>query len=227
MSAGQRLSSVRIIPVLVVLLLAACAPRGVERSRVEVEPPPAPEDRERLIVEELNELRTNPAEYATRIEQMLPYYSGDVLKSPGQQAIRTVEGRAAAEEAIAALRAAQPAPPLEVSSGLTTAARDHVRDIGPKGLMTHEGTGGMTSPSDRVARYASQWNYIGENISFGPDRPRDVITGLLIDDNVPDRGHRKILLDPRYRYVGVACGHHAVYRTMCVLDFAGEYRDRT
>ena len=48
----------------------------------------------------------------------------------------------------------------------------------------------------------------------------------LIDDGVANRGHRKSLLDPRWRYVGIACGLHARYRTVCVMDFASSYKAR-
>jgi uncharacterized protein YkwD len=48
---------------------------------------------------------------------------------------------------------------------------------------------------------------------------------LLVDDGVSDRGHRRNLLDPRWHYVGVACGSHYRYQTMCVLDFAVQFQD--
>jgi uncharacterized protein YkwD len=210
------------------LLLAGCAPNdNPNRSRGAADPPTSPEQREALVFRELNELRANPAAYAARIEARLPFYTGNVLQVPGSPAIQTVEGRKAAEEAIAALRSAEAVEPVELSPGLALAAHDHVRDIGPKGLVAHEGSGGTTTPEQRVARYAKRYNYVGENISFGPERPRDVIMDLLIDDNVPDRGHRATLLNPRFRFAGVACGHHAVYRMMCVIDFTGEYVERS
>ena len=43
---------------------------------------------------------------------------------------------------------------------------------------------------------------------------------LIIDDGVPDRGHRRILFSPAYTQVGVGCGPHPEWRRMCVLDFA-------
>ena len=47
----------------------------------------------------------------------------------------------------------------------------------------------------------------------------------LVDYGVEDRGHRQNLLNPAWRYVGIACGPHTVYGTMCVMDFAASYRD--
>jgi hypothetical protein len=57
-------------------------------------------------------------------------------------------------------------------------------------------------------------------ISFGPEQPPAVVIDLVVDDGVPDRGHRKILLDDRLRFAGAACGPHTIYRTMCVIDLA-------
>ena len=208
-------------------MLASCGSHTPEKARVESGQPVLPSEREPLILKELNELRANPAAYAAHIESRLPYYEDNILHLPGQQPIRTTEGRAAAQEAIAALKRTPPLPRLEPAYGLATAASDHARDIGPKGLVSHEGSGGTTTLEQRIARYATQYNYLGENISFGPEQPRDVVLDLLIDDNVPGRGHRKLLLDPKFRHVGIACGNHAIYRTMCVIDLAGEYVDKT
>jgi uncharacterized protein YkwD len=52
------------------------------------------------------------------------------------------------------------------------------------------------------------------------------VQGLLIDDGVADRGHRRNLLDPAVRVAGIACGRHAAYGTMCVIDLAGGYAER-
>jgi uncharacterized protein YkwD len=53
-----------------------------------------------------------------------------------------------------------------------------------------------------------------------------VVIGLLVDDGVPSRGHRHNILSADARFAGVGCGHHTEYGTMCVIDFAGGYRER-
>ena len=59
----------------------------------------------------------------------------------------------------------------------------------------------------------------GEAIQYGFADAREIVIFLLVDDGVPDRGHRKVLLDPGYHYVGVGVGAHAKFEKMCVLDF--------
>jgi uncharacterized protein YkwD len=71
-----------------------------------------------------------------------------------------------------------------------------------------------------------QWTgSIGENISYGPDDGLEVVLQLIIDDGVPDRGHRANIFSPDFRLAGVACGPHPTFRTVCVIDFAGGTRE--
>ena len=66
---------------------------------------------------------------------------------------------------------------------------------------------------------------MAENIGFGDPPGRNMVTILLVDDGVPDRGHRKKMLSGRYTQVGIACGPHKVYRYMCVIDFAERFEE--
>jgi uncharacterized protein YkwD len=170
-----------------------------------------------LLLDEVNAMRANPAAYAANLEQRLPFYKGKILRMPKRTPLQTNEGASAVKEAIRALRSAKPLPELAELPALNKAAQDHVREIGPKGLVRHESLDGK-GPADRVRRYTKSSVAVGEVISFGPEQPRDVVIDLLVDDGVRDRGHRKLLLDGRFRYGGSACGPHAVYRHMCVVD---------
>ena len=89
---------------------------------------------------------------------------------------------------------------------------------GRTGEVAHIGADG-SSPSDRMRRQG-RWTATGEAIAYGPDRAGEVILQLIVDDGVPDRGHRRILFNPAYTLVGAACAPHPVWRTVCVLDFA-------
>jgi uncharacterized protein YkwD len=53
-----------------------------------------------------------------------------------------------------------------------------------------------------------------------------VVIQLLVDDGVPDRGHRDNILVPDWGAAGVACGPHLRYQQVCVMDYAVKYVER-
>jgi uncharacterized protein YkwD len=177
------------------------------------------------IHHETNLVRRNPAAYARHLEALLPRFEGKVLQRPGRLMLRTEEGPAAVREAIAALRAQKPLPALRWSKGLAGAAADHVRDQGPIGGLEHRGTDG-SNPARRAERRGRWVAAIAENIAYGDNPARQVVVQLVVDDGVPDRGHRHNILDPRWRVEGVACGPHRDYRQICVMDYAVRYEER-
>ena len=113
--------------------------------------------------------------------------------------------------------------PVVLSDGLCHAAADHVLDTGGIGITSHTGTDGATF-TKRIARYGTWTGGASEVIDDGARDAAEVILDLLIDDGVANRGHRKSVLDPRWHYVGIACGLHFVLRTMCVIDFVAAYK---
>jgi uncharacterized protein YkwD len=177
-------------------------------------------------VDELNRVRTNPSGYAAALERDLQYYRGNLFRRPGDDAaLETREGTSAVVEAIRVLRQTPPMSSLRLSGPISEAAEDHVRDQAPRGLMNHRGTDGSMA-WDRVSRYGDWKKKISENMTFGPMTAHDVVAALLIDDGIADRGHRKNVLDPDVRLVGVACGTHKTYRVMCDMVQAGGFVDK-
>jgi len=179
------------------------------------------------VVQELNRVRTDPVGYATHLEALIGAFDGKVLSTP-QGRLATDEGAAAVREAVRVLRATAPMAPLARSPGLSAAARDLARDQGASGATGHVGQDG-SSTSDRVSRYGRWDGKLSENVSYSAYEgvtARDVVIQLLIDDGVADRGHRVNMLDPAIRLVGVACGPHARYAMVCVMDHAQRYEER-
>lgn len=179
---------------------------------------------EDAIVEEHNLARQEPKVYAAHLEALRRQFDGRLLRFSGEPSILTQEGVAAVDEAIDYLKKADPLPALISSDGMSKAAADHVRDQGPKGATGHEGSDG-SKPWDRVGRYGTWDVVVGENLSYGPDRARRVVMGLIIDDGVPDRGHRTNIFSDEFRFIGVACGSHRTFRTMCTIDYAADFRE--
>ncbi len=177
---------------------------------------------EDAIVEEHNLARQNPKAYVQHLAILGRRFEGKMIHFPGEPSVITQEGVKAVTEAIQYLLDVNPLPPLTASKGISRAAEDHVLDQGPRGATGHDGSDG-SKPWDRVARYGKWDVVVGENISYGPDQARRVVMGLIIDDGVPDRGHRHNIFSPEFRFIGVACGPHFTFRTMCTIDYAADF----
>lgn len=156
---------------------------------------------EREVLHLTNEARTRPAAYVDRLQRR-----GDTPK---------------VREAVRALQATAPMAPLAWSPGLARAAADHVQDLGPRGARGHEGRDG-SDPRMRMDRHGTTSGYSGENISYGVPDAEGVVNQLLMS-----AGHRENILNPSYRFIGVAEGHHDEYRTMVVQTFAEGYEEES
>jgi uncharacterized protein YkwD len=180
---------------------------------------------EKQIVRELNKARSDPSQYARAfLAPQRKYYAGQKLIYPGEIPIRTREGIRAFDECYQVLLKTRPMGILTPKAGLARAARDHVLDQSKTGQIGHGGRDN-SDVSQRANRYG-RWNgRIGETIHYGHAAAGRIVSSLLIDDGVPSRGHRKIILDPLFRYAGVAFGPHPEFRTLCVIVFAAEYVD--
>jgi uncharacterized protein YkwD len=179
---------------------------------------------ERSVFEELNYARTRPRELAKHLQSMRPHFDGMLMKLPGRDvAVQTQEGVAALDEAIDYLNSAAPLPSFQrISAGMSRAARDHVRDSGRRGSIGHLGSDGSTLAS-RLDRHGEWRHSSGENINYFARNARDVVVQLIIDDGVPDRGHRTNIYKKDFNVVGIASGAHATHEFMVVVTFAGDF----
>jgi uncharacterized protein YkwD len=176
------------------------------------------------LVREMNLARENPALYASYVEELRSHFVGNQLVLPGGTIVRTKEGRRAIDDTIRFLRHVRPQSPLSLSPGMSRAAADHCLDqVG--GRRGHDGSD-RSSPGTRISRYGDWLGGWGENIAYGKTNARDIIMALIIDDGLPARKHRKNIFNPKFNIAGAAYGPHAVYRTVCSIDFAGGYVER-
>lgn len=182
-------------------------------------------DFEAELAATVNRMRRDPAWLAARLARLRRNYEGDYLNLPGVDApILTSEGTAAVDEAIATARRSKPRPELRLSPGLTRAARAHAVEIGGAGTLDHSGRDG-SEPYERMGRHGKVTGLSGENIGTGYGDGEVMALSLYIDDGVPGRGHRRNLLEGDFRVFGVGCARHGRYGNVCVLDFAGGFRE--
>jgi uncharacterized protein YkwD len=157
------------------------------------------------VLEELNLARTRPHEYAASLEARMRALSG-------------TDDRCVAEAA-AFLRRQHALEPLQSCQGLAMSAREHVAEQGATGETGHR-SGNGESPFSRMGRWGQWTGRAGENISYGYADARTIVMTLIVDQGVRDRGHRRNIFCRDFKVAGAACGPHARYGAMCVIDFA-------
>lgn len=180
---------------------------------------------ETKILHEINWARANPGLYASFLEAYLGGFDGKYCRMPDGTLLETKEGKAAVIMAIEFLKKTKPVATLQISPGLSWAAADHVKDHGPLGVVGHRGSSG-SSPAERAQRYGIWQKSIAEISTYGHKEPRQIVISFIVDDGVPDRGHRNDLFNPVFRVVGISFGPHSHYQCMCVVDLAAGFSER-
>jgi uncharacterized protein YkwD len=214
MSAHPNPQSTPTLKLLLIMLLLYCS----SQAALAQTGPSAQE-----ILNEVNLLRTQPDQYAEIVASERQYYHDMIYQKPGEIRIRVKEGVTALDEAVKFLHNQSAVGPLQLSHGLSLGANDHVQDQSKSGKTGHQGADG-TYVKDRINRYGIS-NGCGENLAYGPSTARDIVVQLVIDDGVPDRGHRTNFFTPEWSFFGSACGPHPNFRMMCAIAMAAHYSE--
>lgn len=171
------------------------------------------------VLAALNAARTDPSAYAGTLKTYRGYFKANIVVMPGNPVdYETVEGPVPVDEAINFLGGQPMLQALAPGDVLAAAAADHVAEQSVSGRTGHYSADG-SSPGDRVVKHGGG-ALVAEVIAYGAVDAADVIRQLIVDDGVPDRGHRGVIFTPHLRYAGVACGPHPEFKMMCVIDMA-------
>ncbi|WP_285010933.1 CAP domain-containing protein [Pedobacter faecalis] len=110
-------------------------------------------------------------------------------------------------------------PVLWPDEALSWVARQHAKDMNKYNYAEHKSRDGR-SAKDRISQMYPKKS-MGENLSFGFATGLGNACMLVLDKNVPDLGHRKLILDTGYKFnfVGVSIQPHKGYRYCAVMDF--------
>ncbi|MDR3669687.1 MAG: CAP domain-containing protein [Holophaga sp.] len=216
-SRTLRTTLIRSLAAAALAVTSLCAQQPVQASA------PRSTAEEQAVVREITKIRMFPREYAKYLRALGTRFEGTLWRLRDHIPIRTNEGRRAVLEAAEFLEQVKPIPGEVIfSEGLHVAAWEHVADQGPSGQTGHVGVSGSTF-GERIRRYGEPGSLIGEVINYGRETPRMTVIQLVIDDGVPDRGHRKNLFNPDFRTAGAAIGQHKGYGTMTVVDLADSF----
>ena len=155
---------------------------------------------EKQMVDEINLMRSNPEGY-------IPFVDAYVKKYEMQYSANDKEFKKAVEELKTELKQLEPLIQLEPNKILYNVARNHGLDNKRNNRLDHIGSD-KSDPFDRVRRSGlknsiDEKGYFApnENLVGGEDTPRESVVALLIDSGVSSRGHRRALLEPKWKYV--------------------------
>jgi hypothetical protein len=181
---------------------------------------------ERNVIQELNKVRSDPKRFAEEyLEELQTAFNGKLFTYPGQDPVKSQEGIGPLIECINVLKQTESMARLVPAEGLCKAAAELVTDQQKHGGIGHIARNGST-PQQRIERYG-EWDICSaEDITYGSFEARQIVIALLIDDGVLERSHRKNILNPCFRFAGVANGNHPSYLSLCVIDYAGDYKSK-
>jgi len=156
--------------------------------------------KEKQIFYILNLARMNPPLFASTAVKQFPGSIGDkgLVNHPDYISL------------LDTLKKLKPLPLLYPDSLCWVSAKCHATSSGESGYIGHE----RVSDLCEVASH-----YSGECCHYGYSDPFNIVLSLLVDEDVPSLGHRKILLLKGFTKLGVSLAPHKDYGTNAVLDF--------
>ncbi|MBS1631177.1 MAG: hypothetical protein JST10_01250, partial [Bacteroidetes bacterium] len=195
---------------------------------------------ERMMIYEINRLRSEPASYLAYILPLLQEQEDLVRRSgKGEKSysltFRTenINGTQKSyidttwffsdEEKLKALKSLanelksqRPLRILKPDHGIYTATRTHANDQNAhQWNLMHTGSDG-SQPKDRIKKFSPGMMSTGENIAgrFPKPTARDIVIQLLIDEGIPGYGHRRNLLCGLWTHIACLSGglHNEMYR---------------
>ena len=113
------------------------------------------------------------------------------------------------------LKKSKPITLLTSRKDLYEVAKTHAKTMGKSGKTGHY------EFEKRTREIARIYDGITENCDYGPDDGFSIVMDLLIDEGIPDVGHRETILDSNIRYIGASIKKHKKYRYNCVMEFGG------
>ena len=101
--------------------------------------------------------------------------------------------------------------PLEPKDDLIAEAIKHSKEMGRTGKKGHR-SADAKSFAERMEKFKPEYNKIKESNQYGFPDALSIVVDLLIDDDQESLRHRKMLLDPELKFIGVGIRNHKKFR---------------
>jgi len=168
------------------------------------------------VLQEVNDLRRNPQFFLPRLRSFLSQYRGLLRHRPGDAPVLTQEGSAAVLQAIEALQTEREVRTCVWNEALGSAAQAYCNELSKQGLAARA----LQSRVESCGRWTGA---LVEMVDYGALSAAEVVCSLLVDDGVPNREHRKSLLAPNLRFIGIGCSPHRDHRTVTTVLMVSKY----
>ena len=175
----------------------------------------------KLILDEINSLRTNPAAYADKILQYKGLFEGKKLKRPDGKKIETCEGPAAYEEAANFLKSCKPVGALIASKGLTKISEDifNIAQTCDAGAIDTR-----LNLQKTIEKYGTFEGSFGRLMEFGGEAPEHVVIDLVVSDGDRSRSQRNQILDKSFKVIGLVAGDHPDYKKCTMITLTTKFK---
>ena len=176
---------------------------------------------DKKLVDEVNQLRSNPKKYADKINKYLDYFEGTVLKIPGRKAgIQTHEGPKAYKEAVNYLSRQNPVEPLSPSKALFRISQDYLKKIQRKNADASS-----IDVDALIDKYGTYYGDLIHATDYGGLNPEEALIFLIVSDGDYNRRQRESLLSSSYKLIGGASGSHPMFQNCTVIFTCSEFEN--
>lgn len=166
------------------------------------------------VMNEINFLRTQPKEYINILQNDLKYFTGNILKYPGEiSGIQTKEGKSAYLEAIKFLQNIKPVPKILPHTSLFYICNEYVNEAKNYDIKTYL----KVNFEKYLKKYGNFTGKFSKIIDFGGNTPRRVVTNFLVCDGDHKRGYRLSLFSKEFKFIGVCSAPFPVYNRFTVI----------
>lgn len=160
-------------------------------------------EEEKKIIFYMNLARINPKKFDSSI---LKTYLND----------ENIENSNAIKSLHEDLKSLKPLEEFYVDEELQVLAVNYATSSGAKGQVGH------FQFNQRFIKVLKQGKYCGENCQYGYNSAINIVMDLLIDEGIEDYGHRKNILNTKFKLVGVAIRPHKKYNDCTVIEFSSQ-----
>jgi hypothetical protein len=177
---------------------------------------------EQAIVDEINQARSNPKQYALKLQQF--YKSGQRLNRLFLLTGQTIDS----PDVINSLNNARSLSPLTTSVGVSNASRDLVEQQLPINDSGYAVSSEQSSLIERLGRYGtipckdSGSRYFDQILYYSEESAKDTVMRLVAN---PDTSNT--ILNPYYRVIGVACASRQQGGQECAITFTPSYLENS